>query len=208
MEEEGDDDEEDEENEIEDNRIQTSDSVLLTAVTTQEEQSELQVWVLSHDPADDSAFYLHHDIVLPEMPLCLAWMDIPPFLQTTASAENTAQTGLGNYVAIGTFSPAIEIWNLDVLDPLEPTAVLGGVAETTEAKKKHKKKKGTKQYKEGSHEGAVLSLHWNAMYRQALASGSADSTVKIWDVTTHKCMATKTHHQDKVQCESERDDGH
>lgn len=31
-----------------------------------------------------------------------------------------------SYCAIGTFEPAIEIWNLDVLDPLEPTATLGG----------------------------------------------------------------------------------
>lgn len=31
-----------------------------------------------------------------------------------------------SYCAVGTFEPAIEIWNLDVLDPLEPTATLGG----------------------------------------------------------------------------------
>ena len=33
---------------------------------------------------------------------------------------------MGNYVAVGTFQPSIEIWNLDVMDPLEPTAILGG----------------------------------------------------------------------------------
>lgn len=30
---------------------------------------------------------------------------------------------------MGTFEPGIEIWNLDVLDPLEPTATLGGFKE-------------------------------------------------------------------------------
>ena len=36
------------------------------------------------------------------------------------------------------------------------------------------------EYKKDSHEGAVLSLSWNKHYRQALSSGSADNTVKIW----------------------------
>ena len=39
----------------------------------------------------------------------------------------------------------------------------------------------------------------NKKYRQALASGSADMTVKIWDVTTQACQHTFTHHKDKVQ---------
>lgn len=34
-----------------------------------------------------------------------------------------------SYCAVGTFEPGIEIWNLDVLDPLEPTATLGGFKE-------------------------------------------------------------------------------
>ena len=32
-----------------------------------------------------------------------------------------------------------------------------------------------------------------------LSSGSADNTVKIWDVTTQACQHTFTHHTDKVQ---------
>ena len=32
-----------------------------------------------------------------------------------------------------------------------------------------------------------------------LLSGSADSTVKVWDVTTQNCMHTFNHHKDKVQ---------
>jgi hypothetical protein len=37
-------------------------------------------------------------------------MDCPPFQQ-----HDGTQMEVGNYIAIGTFSPAIEIWNLDVL---------------------------------------------------------------------------------------------
>lgn len=115
--------------------------------------------------------------------------------------------------------------------------------------KKKKKKRGSHnrgdELVEGSHEGPVMSLAWNALHRQArllclfvrfggcafisishrpsgalppahlitnhgtpppkqiintqvLASGSADSAVKLWDVTTGQASATLTHHTDKV----------
>jgi periodic tryptophan protein 1 len=113
-------------------------------------------------------------------------------------------------MAVGTFSPAIEIWNLDVLDPLEPTAVLGGIDPkafvSKKSGKKSKKNKGKQQGDEnegewlpGSHEDSVMALSWNRTYRQALASGSADMSVKIWDVTTQACSLSFAHHTDKVQ---------
>lgn len=40
-----------------------------------------------------------------------------------------ATGGKGNFVAIGTFDPAIELWDLDVIDALQPTTVLGGLTE-------------------------------------------------------------------------------
>jgi periodic tryptophan protein 1 len=61
------------------------------------------------------------------------------------------------------YQPAIEIWNLDVLDPLEPTAVLGGLIEEKKFSAK-KGKKGKKQVEDdlavGSHEAAVMGLSW------------------------------------------------
>ena len=59
-----------------------------------------------------------------------------------------------------------------MLDPLEPSAVLGGEVDPTSAAKKKKKgskKSRKKQMKEGSHCDAVLSLSWNPVYRQLLA---------------------------------------
>jgi periodic tryptophan protein 1 len=44
-----------------------------------------------------------------------------------------------------------------------------------------------------------MGLSWNRQFRQAMASCSADTTVKIWDVTTQACSHTFTHHTDKVQ---------
>jgi len=32
---------------------------------------------------------------------------------------------IGNYAVVGSFLPEIEIWDLDTLDVLEPTMVLG-----------------------------------------------------------------------------------
>jgi periodic tryptophan protein 1 len=58
---------------------------------------------------------------------------------------------IGNYVAVGTFEPYIELWDLDVVDPFEPICVLGFNV---------KKKKENKD----AHKGAVLGLSWNTKY--------------------------------------------
>jgi periodic tryptophan protein 1 len=55
----------------------------------------------------------------------------------------------GNYVAIGSMNPIIEVWDLDTIDCLEPVLSLG--------RKGSKKKK----IKALGHKDAVLSLAWN-----------------------------------------------
>lgn len=177
-------DEEDDEDK-EDDAILASDTVLALAMT-EDEHSHLEIQVLSAE----GSLYTHHDILLPDFPLCLAWMDCPPF------TTNGQQNDLGSFMAVGTFAPAIEIWNLDVLDAIEPTATLGGM-ETRRKGGKLKKSKHT--FLPGSHTEAVMTLSWNAVFRQALASGSADCSVKVWDVTSQVCSHTFLHHADKVQ---------
>jgi periodic tryptophan protein 1 len=182
----------DDDEDADDDEIRPTDALLVVAIT-EDEFSHLEVQLLS----EDGSMFVHHDIALPEFPLCLAWMDCPPF------QADGGQLAVGNYVAVGSFDPAIEIWNLDVLDPLEPTAVLGGVVDEqkvlTKKKKGAKKKGGGPELNVGSHEDAVMGLSWNKKYRQALASGSADTAVKVWDVTTQACQHTFAHHTDKVQ---------
>jgi periodic tryptophan protein 1 len=94
---------------------------------------------------------------------------------------------------------------------VEPAAALGGVdpeaagALSREEKRKARKKAAKKGRKPaaplrpGSHAGAVLGLSWNGAFRNVLASGSADATVKVWDVAAGRCEHTLTHHTDKVQ---------
>jgi periodic tryptophan protein 1 len=116
---------------------------------------------------------------------------------------------------VGTFHPGIEIWNLDVLNALEPSCVLGG-EDTSRADElmrrniRHATHPASAQrlprnggaggWRPGSHSDAVMSLSWNPRHKQVLASGSADHTVKLWDVTQagDTDASTLTHHKGKV----------
>lgn len=183
--------------------IKDSDLIILTA-RNEDDVSHLEYWVyetedtISEDPDEETNMYVHHDIMLPAFPLCLSWLDCNP-----------KGEGKGNYVAVGTMQPEIEIWDLDVVDSVEPVSVLGGAIQSVpeqgstekKNKKKSKKKAAAKQvqYKEGSHTDAVLGLSWNSVFRNVIASASADKSVKIWDVVKGACEHTMNIHTDKVQ---------
>jgi periodic tryptophan protein 1 len=197
-----DDDDEDQED-MDDVQLRDSDALIVVA-KTEEDFASLEVNIFD---TQSSNLYVHHDIPLPSYPLCLALGCVVP------SDNNNGTARAGNYVAVGSFEPAIEVWNLDVMNALEPTLVLGGMdtrgaeenwirmhqamkpSSTTISGKKMQKKtkktkngsvrggRGTAGLREGSHTDAVMGLSWNTVHRQVLASASADGTVKLWDVT-------------------------
>ncbi|XP_065851279.1 uncharacterized protein [Euphorbia lathyris] len=180
-----DDDDDDDSEELEDLTIKPKDAVIVCA-RNEDELSHLEVWIFEESVDGNSNKYVHHDIVLSAFPLCTAWLDCP-----LKGGET------GNFIAVGSMEPSIEIWDLDIVDEVQPTVVLGGIVE--KKKKKKKTKKTSTKYKEGSHTDSVLGLAWNKEFRNILASAGADKVVKIWDVATAKCTITMEHHTDKVQ---------
>lgn len=177
---------EDSDNEREELQILPNDNLILAA-KVEDEVPHLEVLVYE-DEADN--IYVHHDIMLPAIPLCLEWLDTP----TGNVQEHKKQ---GSFVAVGMMAPEIEIWDLDVADSMYPSAILGQQPDEKEeaekSKKKSKKKKKPKP-NDDYHVDGVLSLALNRQHRNLLASASADGTIKLWDLNTGKCAKSYTQH--------------
>ncbi|KAI0267782.1 WD40 repeat-like protein [Gloeopeniophorella convolvens] len=199
--------------EREENEVLPTDNMII-AGTLEQNVPQLHFFVY-----DEASEYLgpHHDLMLSSMPLCLEWLDYPVSSTALSSGEDAMDTGdapppsqFGNYIAIGTMDPEIEIFSVDHLDSVYPDAVLGNPKETAEhvpepagtGKKKRKKPKH-RTTNDKHHVDAVLALSWNRTARQMLASGSADRTVKLWDLSRPaKEGALRSFagvHKDKVQ---------
>ncbi|CAG8503982.1 10121_t:CDS:2 [Paraglomus brasilianum] len=161
---------------------------LIIAARTEDDVSQLEIYVYGEQ---EDSLYVHHDILLPSFPLCLEWLDF-------RLGRNAEMEGGGNYVAVGTFEPEIEIWNLDVIDPMYPDAILGK-SQAEMGSRKGKKKKRNKKPNPDYHVDAIMSLSWNKLHRNILASSSADTTVKLWDLSSLSVAHSFTHHKDKVQ---------
>ncbi|KAF4638036.1 hypothetical protein G7Y89_g66 [Cudoniella acicularis] len=173
-------------------QILATDNMLLAA-KVEDEVAHLEVYVYE-DEADN--LYVHHDLMLPAIPLCVEWLDLP------VGKSNVEKDSRANFVAVGTFDPDIEIWDLDTIDCMYPNAILGqggeSAAQSEDLKKKKKKRRKSKKANEDYHVDAVLSLAANRQHRNLLASSSADKTVKLWDLNMTKCAKSYTHHTDKV----------
>lgn len=214
-------DEEEDDNDEENDDLEAKpfDSFIAVA-NTEDEFSSLEIHCYNEQ---EGSLYVHHDIQLPSFPLALAWSDYAG----NAAGNLYIQTGqwngsndayVGSYCAVGSFDPNIEIWNLDVLDPLEPTLILKGAK--VEKKKKTKKNKKNKSSSSSTtttvvnddeisggnvrnpdgHTDAVMGLGWNFTHRNLLASSSADHTVKVWDLDDQGTVIhTFHHHKNKVQ---------
>ena len=165
---------EEDNDEIEDFRVRPQDNLVVVG-RTEDVYSHLEVHVYDEH---DEHMYIHHDIMLSSYPLCLEWLDF--------DTDAEGNEGRGNLIAVGTMSPAIEVWDLDIMDCVEPAYVLG------DGKSKRKKKSR-------GHRAEVMALAANRTQRNVLASGSADTTVKLWDLKTQECLRTYEHHTDKVQ---------
>ena len=185
----------DEDEEREDLQILATDNMIVAA-KVEDEVAHLEIYVYE-DEADN--LYVHHDIMLPAIPLCVEWLDLP-----VGKDVNTVDAdSRGNYVAVGTFDPDIELWDLDTIDCMYPNAILGqggqdANADVSQDLKKKKKRRKSKKANDDYHVDAVLSLAANRQHRNLLASSSADKTVKLWDLNTQRCAKSYSYHTDKV----------
>ncbi|BEJ14835.1 hypothetical protein CspHIS471_0406020 [Cutaneotrichosporon sp. HIS471] len=191
--------EDDAEMEREELALLATDSMIVTARTTAD-LSGLDFHV--YDDTNET-MYPHHDLMLPAFPLCVEWLDF------ASGSSDSSKTG--NFVAVGSFDPSIEIWDCDVVDGLYPQAILGpaGSLEKPVAKPKGTGKKKRKQIVQPTanpdhHVQPVLTLSWTPRFRNLLLSGSADATVKLWDLTRESPMGAqsswdKIHGGEKVQ---------
>ncbi|KAJ1663878.1 rRNA-processing protein [Coemansia sp. RSA 1813] len=173
----------DQKEEEEEVRILGSDSLLLVA-KTEDDVSNLEVCVLE---GDQDNMFVHHDFMLSSFPLAVEWLDY-------RVGRKAGQEGGGNYVAVATFEPHIEIWDLDTMESMYPDLVLGANATQKKAQRKTRGKPHS-----DFHTDAVMGLSWNKNVRNLLASSSADKTVKLWDLAAAKCVQSYNHHKDKVQ---------
>lgn len=151
--------ESDDEEELEDTTFKPTDLVF-TVASADAEAPRLELYV--YDEPEDN-MYVHHDMEISAFPLCSAWLT----------------DGTMSMAAVGTMLPFIEIWALDVMDSVEPAVILGGCEKQSN---NYSKKTLRRNLKADSHTEAVLSVKWNTVAQNIFASGSADRTIKLWDL--------------------------
>ncbi|KAG5478044.1 hypothetical protein LSCM4_05442 [Leishmania orientalis] len=168
--------ESDDEEELEDTTLKPTDLVF-TVACADAQTPRLEMYV--YDEPEDN-MYVHHDMEISAFPLCSSWLT----------------DGTMSMLGVGTMLPFVEIWALDVMDSVEPAIVLGGCERQSY---NYSKKMLKRNLKADSHTDAVLSVKWNTVAQNILVSGSADRTIKLWDLNQGGvCLGTYSE-PEKVQ---------
>lgn len=148
--------------------IKPSDCVLLAAKIEQE-GSSLEVYVYEEAKFN---LYVHHELILNAFPVGLEWLCCD-----FGSAEGDAFQK-GNFGIVGLMNGAIELWDLDQLDSVEPQMTVGG---------------------KEAHTDSVTNLSLHPIRPNILVSASADSTVKFWDLQNNKLLSSQKGFGEEIQ---------
>jgi len=105
---------EDSEEEKEDFTIRKNDGIIVAA-TAENDFSNLEIYIYEQN---SSSLYVHHEIMLSAYPLCMEWIPV-------IKDEESNKFHNVNLLAVGTFLPDIEIWDLDDHEAIEPNKLLG-----------------------------------------------------------------------------------
>jgi len=153
------------------------DDNYLVCCRWEEDYSCLEVFVYNEETKD---FYIHHDVPLSNPPLCMKWLDY-----------DSSNSEPGNFLALGHMDSTVEIWDLDVVNTMEPAYVLGIPADEHDD--------SIDDLLVRTHSDAVLDIEWTEKQRSSLYSCSADETVALWDLESGRIQTRDTNHRDKVQ---------
>ncbi|GMM39351.1 rRNA-processing protein [Hanseniaspora uvarum] len=170
----------DDDDEKDDMIILPTDNLILASRTDVEgDLSFLEVYLFDEgettkDFDREGSLYVHHDVMLPAFPLAVEWINYTP--TSINYRKNLDEDRIGNFAAVATFEPTIEVWDLDVPSKTIPTFMLKG------------------------HKGAVLSLSHNPMFRNVLVSGGSDGTIRVWDLNE----ADSTANEDQALSKGEK----
>ncbi|CAK9298571.1 unnamed protein product [Gordionus sp. m RMFG-2023] len=182
--------------ELDDWLIKPDDNLLSCGVISADGKGSIETYI--YNRSEDS-FYIHHDTMLPYLPLSCEWFSFDIQLSNSPNdqinhrhennddnAENESVSTINysgaNYLAVGNMKSFIDIWDLDIDGALEPHFTL-----------KHKGGKIQKKKYKG-----VLSLAWNRMATQILASCTSTGYVNLWDLKEGQKLQDYKYHTDKV----------
>jgi WD40 repeat protein len=143
----------------------------MLAAHVEDDIHTLEVYIFNDTRGE---LFLLHDILLPSEPMVVEYLNY--YKEDSSTRFNLA--------AVGCMDAEINIWDLNVSGCLEPKLRIGG----------------PKAKKDFRHTDAVLALAWAKDSRRILASGSADNTVRIWDMSDGDEIHKHTGFEKYVQC--------
>uniref|UniRef100_A0A673N4F6 PWP1 homolog, endonuclein n=1 Tax=Sinocyclocheilus rhinocerous TaxID=307959 RepID=A0A673N4F6_9TELE len=160
--------------EREDFQIKPTDNLIL-AGRAEKDCCNLEVYVFN---SEEDSLYVHHDILLPAYPLCVEWLNFDP----------NPEEGRGNMM------PVIDVWDLDVVDCLEPAFSLGS---------KKKKKKKAKKVPDDSHRiwrfsGQVERVVWDHFSPCNFLASTEDGFVYCLEAHSDRSVFTLRAHDGEV----------